>query len=50
MALIVAIVHSQFDNINYIHTQGTSMRTKMVPTYATLTLAYPEENLYEIIS
>ena len=25
------------------------METKMVPTYATLTLAYLEENLYEII-
>ena len=25
------------------------MRTKMAPTYATLTLAYLEENLYEII-
>ena len=25
------------------------MGTKMVPTYATLTLAYLEENLYEII-
>ena len=25
------------------------MGTKMAPTYATLTLAYLEENLYEII-
>ena len=25
------------------------MGTKMVPTYATLTLAYLEQNLYEII-
>ena len=25
------------------------MRTKMAPIYATLTLAYLEENLYEII-
>ena len=26
------------------------MRTKMVPIYTTLTLAYQEENLHEIIS
>ena len=39
----------QFNNINYIHTLGTAMGTKMVPIYATLILAYLEENLYEII-
>ena len=39
----------QFNNINYIQTLGTAMGTKMVPTYTTLTLAYLEENLYEII-
>ena len=39
----------QFNNVNYIQTLGTAMRTKMVLTYATLTLAYLEENLYEII-
>ena len=39
----------QFNNINYIQTLGTAMGTKMAPTYATLTLEYLEENLYEII-
>ena len=39
----------QFNNNNYIQTLGTAMGTKMAPTYATLTLAYLEENLYEII-
>ena len=28
---------------------GTAMGTKMSPTYITLTLAYLEENYYEII-
>ena len=39
----------QFNNINYIQTLGTAMGSKMAPTYATLTQAYLEENLYEII-
>ena len=39
----------QFNNINYIQNLGTAMGTKMAPTYATLTLAYLEENLHEII-
>ena len=39
----------QFNNINDIQTLGTAMGTKMVPTYATLTQAYLEENLYKII-
>ena len=39
----------QFDNINYIQTLGRAMGTRIVPTYATLTLAYLEKNLYEII-
>ena len=39
----------QFNNINYIQTLGTAMGTKMAPTYFTLTLAYLEENLYEIV-
>ena len=39
----------QFNNINYIQTLGIAMGTKMAPTYATLTLAYLEKNLYEII-
>ena len=30
----------QFNNINYIQTLGTTMGTKMAPTYETLTLAY----------
>ena len=40
----------QFNNMNYIQILGTIMGTKMAPTYATLTLAYLVENLYEIIS
>ena len=39
----------QFNHINYIQTLGTAMGTKMAPTFAILTLAYLEENLYEII-
>ena len=39
----------QFNNINYIQTQGTAMGTKMTPTYAILTQPYLEKNLYEII-
>ena len=39
----------QFNNINYTQTLGTAMGTKMAPTYSTLTLAYLEENLGEII-
>ena len=39
----------QFNNINYIQSLGTAMGTKMAPIYATLTLVYLEENLYEII-
>ena len=38
-----------FDDRNYIQTLGTAMGTKMAPTYATLTLAFLEENLNEII-
>ena len=37
------------NNLNYIQTQGTAMGIKIATTYATLTLAYLEENLYEII-
>ena len=48
----IEIIHNnnsfQF-NINYIQTLGTAMGTKMAPTYSTLTLAYLEKNLYEII-
>ena len=39
----------QFDNRNYIQTLGTAMRTKISSTHATITLAFLEENLYEII-
>ena len=39
----------QFCNNNYIQALGNAMGTKMAPTYATLTLAYFEENVYEII-
>ena len=38
-----------FDNINYIQNFGTAMRMKIATTYDTLTLAFLEENLYEII-
>ena len=40
----------QFNNVNYIQTQGTTMATKMAPTYALPPLAYLEENLSEMIS
>ena len=39
----------QFDNKNYIQTRETAMRTKILSTYPALTLAFFEENLYEII-
>ena len=39
----------QFNRMKYIQTLRTAMGTKMAPTYATLTLAYLVENLYEII-
>ena len=38
-----------FDKRNYTQTLGTAKGTKMAPTYATLTLSFLEENLYEII-
>jgi hypothetical protein len=39
----------QFDNRNYLQLLGTAMGTKMAPTYATLTLAFLEINLYQAI-
>ena len=48
--LILSNNSFQFDNINSILTQGTAMGTKMATMYSTLTLAYLEENLYEISS
>ena len=39
----------QFNKMKYIQTLGTGTGTKTRPTYATLTLAFLEENLYEII-
>ena len=39
----------QFNKVDYIQTLGTAMGAKMVSTYATLTLVYLEDNLYEII-
>ena len=39
----------QFDDKNYIQTLGTAMGTKMAPVYATLTLGFLEEQLYEEI-
>ena len=39
----------KFDNINYIQALETAPRSKMAPMYVILTLAYSEENPYEII-
>ena len=39
----------QSNSLNYIQTFRTAMGTKMEPTYTTLTFAYLEENLYEIL-
>ena len=39
----------QFDDNNYIQILGTAMGTKVAPAYSTLTLAYLEEKLYEVI-
>ena len=39
----------QFNNKIYIQPLGTAMGTKTSPTYTTLTIAYLEEKLYEII-
>ena len=46
---LILDISYQFDHISFIQTLGTSMGTKMAPTYATLTWAYIEENQYEII-
>ena len=40
---------SYFPLVNNIQTRGTAIDTKMAPTYATLTLAYLEENIYKIL-
>jgi hypothetical protein len=40
----------EFDGINYMQTQGTAMGTKFAPAYATLTLGYLEEIVFEDIS
>ena len=39
----------QFINVNYIQAQGIAIGTKMAPMYTTLTFAYLQENLYEIV-
>lgn len=39
----------QFNDINYNQTKGTAMGTKVAPTYATLTIGYLEQKLYEEI-
>ena len=39
----------QFNDKDYLQILGTAMGAKMAPTYATLTLAYLEEKLYEEI-
>ena len=49
MEIIIKNNSFQFNNMTYIQTLGTAIGTKMVPTYATLTLAYLEENLHETI-
>ena len=38
-----------FDNKNNIETLGIATGTKIAPTYATLSLAYITDNLYEVI-
>ena len=47
MELILHSNYFQFDK-DYIHTLGTAMRNKMVPTWVPLTLLSLEENLYKI--
>lgn len=37
----------QFDNCTFLQISGTAMGTQMAPTYATLTVGYIEELLYE---
>ena len=39
----------KFDDKNYLQTLGTAMGTKVAPIYATLTMAYLEETLYDKI-
>lgn len=39
-----------FNNTHYEQNKGTAMGTKMAPTYATLTLGFLEENLYDNIA
>ena len=39
----------QFNNLHYIQLIGTAMGTKTAPSYATLTLAFLEEKLYNTI-
>lgn len=39
-----------FNNTHYEQIKGTDMGTKMAPTYATLTLGFLEENLYDNIA
>lgn len=36
-----------FNGKHYLQLKGTAMGTKMAPTYATLTLGYLEEKMYE---
>lgn len=39
-----------FNNTHYEQIKGTAMGTKMAPTYATLTLRFLEEHLYNKIA
>lgn len=39
-----------FNNTHYEQIKGTAMGTNMAPTYATLTLGFLEENLYDNIA
>ena len=49
LTLILENNFFQFNNENYLQTLGTAMGTKFAPVYATLTLAYLEDILYEKI-
>ena len=45
--LVLKNNYFNFDNKHYLQISGTAMGTKMAPSYATLTLGYLEEKLFE---
>ncbi|KAJ8020006.1 hypothetical protein HOLleu_41826 [Holothuria leucospilota] len=49
ICLILNNNYFQFGNLNFKQINGTAMGTKMAPTYATLTLAFLENKLYNEI-